>query len=76
MLAYLPVAILAALRRSCPRGLVTILALAVTAAVLYYQFFIARTTLQVDLLPALSLVVLDFTLGILLDTIETAMQLQ
>jgi hypothetical protein len=75
VLAYLPVAALAALG-IIPAGLVTILALAVTAAVLYYQFFIARTALQVDVLPALGIVVLDFTLGILLDTIETAMQLQ
>jgi hypothetical protein len=75
VLAYLPVAILAALD-IVPSGIVTMMALGVTAAVLYYQFFIARTSLQIEVLPALGLVVLDFTLGILLDTIETAMQLQ
>ena len=75
VVAYLPVAVLAALG-VMPSGTVTILALVVTAAVLYYQFFIARTALQVDVLPAIGLVALSFMLDLVLDTVESAMHLQ
>jgi hypothetical protein len=72
---YVPVALLAA-TSVLPDSLISILALAVTAAVIYYQYFITRTALGVDALAAIAFVGTDFVLSLLLDAIETTMQMQ
>jgi hypothetical protein len=58
-----------------PPVLIGILGMAAVAAILYYQFFIARTALQVDAPIAAGLVFMDVMIAILLqgvvDTLET-----
>ncbi len=75
MVVFVPVALLSA-GAVLPGGLVNLLALALTAAVIYYQYFIARTALEVDVLPALGFVAVAFVIDVMLDAVETTMQLQ
>lgn len=75
IVVFVPIAVLSALA-ILPDSVVSILALAVTGAVIYYQYFIVRTALSVEALPALAFVATDFILGLLLDAIETTMQMQ
>lgn len=75
MVVFLPVALLSA-GGVLPGGLVSLLALALTAAVIYYQYFITRTALGVDVLPALGFVATAFIIDLLLDAVETTMQMQ
>lgn len=75
MLAFLPIALLSA-TDLMPAALVSIIALAVTAAVIYYQYFITRTALGIEALPAIGFVAVSFMIDLLLDTVETAMQMQ
>ncbi len=75
MIVFVPIALLSA-GAFLPGGLISILALAITAAVIYYQYFITRTALAIDVLPALGFVAIAFVLDVLLDAVETTMQLQ
>lgn len=75
MLAFLPIALLSA-GALLPGSAISFLALAVTAAVIYYQYFITRTALGVDVMPALGFVAVAFVIDIMLDAVETAMQMQ
>lgn len=70
---YVPVAVFAA-GDVLPLPLTSLLGLAATAAVLYYQFFIARSALEIDPLPAAGLVAMDLMLGVLLSGIVDAME--
>lgn len=74
-IAFVPVALLSA-SGWVPGSLVNILALLFTGAVVYYQYFIARTALAVDALPALAFVGTDFIIGLFLDAVETSMHMQ
>jgi hypothetical protein len=74
-IAFVPVALLSA-SGMAPGGFVNVLALLFTAAVVYYQYFIARTALAVDMLPAIAFVATDFMIGLFLDAIETTMHMQ
>ncbi len=49
-----------------PDAVVTLLALGMSAAVLYYQYFIARTALSCAAGPAANLVFVDFMIGLIL----------
>ena len=75
MLAFVPIALLSA-TDLLPAGVVSVIALAVTVAVIYYQYFIARTALSIEALPAIGFVAVSFIIDLLLDTVETAMQLR
>jgi len=75
MVVFVPVAFLSA-EAILPSGIVSLLALAMTAAVIYYQFFITRTALEIDVLPALAFVAVAFVIDLLLDAVETTMQMQ
>jgi hypothetical protein len=74
-IAFLPVALLSASGMAAG-GFVNIVALLFTAAVVYYQYFIARTALGIDALPALAFVAADFMIGLFLDAVETTMHMQ
>lgn len=67
--AFLPVALLSA-SGVLPGSFVVLLALLLTGAVIYYQFFIVRTALGLEALPALGFVAIDLALGLLIDAIE------
>ena len=75
MVVFVPVAFLSA-EAVLPSGFVSVIALAMTAAVIYYQYFITRTALEVDVLPALAFVAVAFVIDVLLDAVETTMQMQ
>lgn len=67
--AFVPVAALAA-SDLAPDTFVVLAALLMTGLVIYYQFFIVRTALGVEALPALGFVAIDLALGLLIDAIE------
>lgn len=73
--AFVPIAALSASDLLPDAGIVLI-ALLLTAAVIYYQFFIVRTALGVDVLPALGFVGIDLLLGLALDAVETSLHLR
>ena len=75
VLAFIPIALLS-VTDLVPDDLVIILAFLVTGATIYYRYFIARTALGIEALPALGFVALDFVIGLLLDKVEIALQLQ
>jgi hypothetical protein len=75
MVVFVPVAVLSA-EAVLPSGLLSVIALAITGAVIYYQYFITRTALEIDVLPALAFVAVAFVLDVLLDAVETTMQMQ
>jgi hypothetical protein len=70
--AFVPVALISA-SGVMPGGIVVLLALAVTGGVIYYQFFIVRTALAIDLLPALGFVAIDLMLGLAIDAVESSL---
>ena len=70
--AFVPVALLSA-SGALPGSGVVLLALLVTGAVIYYQFFIVRTALGIDALPALGFVAIDLMLGLAIDAVETSL---
>jgi hypothetical protein len=70
---YLPVTALSA-SGGVPDAAMSILALAATAAIVFYQYFIARTALQVDMPIAAGIVFLDLLLGILLHGLVVTME--
>lgn len=72
--AFVPVAALSA-SGLLPDGIVVLIALVLTAAVIFYQFFIVRTALGVEALPALGFVGIDLMIGLALDAVETALHM-
>lgn len=56
-----------------PGTAVVLLALLLTSAVIYYQLFIVRTALGIDVLPALGFVAIDLMLGLAIDAVETSL---
>jgi hypothetical protein len=70
--AFVPIAALSA-SDLLPDAFVVVIALLLTAAVIYYQYFIVRTALAVEALPALGFVAIDLMLGLLIDAVETAL---
>lgn len=58
-----------------PTVVIGLLGLASVAAILYYQYFIARTALQVDVAVAIGLVFMDVMIGILLQGVVDAMEM-
>lgn len=70
--AFMPIAALSA-SDLLPGMLVVLAALVLTAAVIYYQFFIVRTALGIDALPALGFVAIDLMLGLAIDAVETTL---
>lgn len=70
--AFVPVAALAA-SDITPDTIIVLAALVLTGAVIYYQFFIVRTALEIEPLPALGFVTVDLILGLLIDAAETAL---
>jgi hypothetical protein len=70
---YLPVTALNA-SGGVPDAAMSLLALAATAAIVFYQYFIARTALQVDTPVAAGIVFLDLLLGILLHGLIVTME--
>jgi hypothetical protein len=70
--AFVPVAALSA-SDLLPDTLIVLTALVLTAAVIYYQFFIVRTALGIEALPALGFVAIDLMLGLAIDAVETAL---
>lgn len=70
--AFVPVAALAA-SDLAPGAAIVLAALLLTGAVIYYQFFIVRTALEIEPLPALGFVAVDLILGLLIDAAETAL---
>ena len=70
--AFLPLALLSA-SGVLPGSFVVLLALLLTGAVIYYQFFIVRTALGVEVLPALGFVAIDLMLGLAIDAVETSL---
>jgi hypothetical protein len=70
---YLPITALNA-SGGMPEAVMSILALAATVAVLYYQYFIARTALQVDMPVAAGIVFMDLLLGIVLHGMVVALE--
>lgn len=75
ILVYLPVTALDT-SGALPDPVVAVLAMAATAAVIYYQYFIARTALEVDMAVAAGLVFMDLMLGILLHSIVAALEMR
>jgi hypothetical protein len=72
---YLPVTALNA-AGGMPDAVMSVLALAATAAVVFYQYFIARTALQVDMPIAAGIVFMDLMLGILLHGLIVALEMR
>jgi len=70
--AFVPVAALAA-ADIAPDTFVVLAALLLTGLVIYYQFFIVRTALGIEALPALGFVAIDLTLGLLIDAAESTL---
>jgi len=75
LIIAVPVAVLAA-SSMAPSSAVNVVALAVTCAVLYYEYFIARSALVIDALPALAFVAADVVIGLILDYVEASLQMQ
>lgn len=63
---FLPAALIEA-SGLLPEALGAIVMMVATAAILFYQWFVARVALQTTVLTAAGLVVLDLLLGILID---------
>jgi hypothetical protein len=72
IMAFLPIAALSA-SELAPDAFVVLIALLLTGAVIYYQFFIVRTALGVEPLPALGFVAIDLMLGLLIDAAESGL---
>jgi hypothetical protein len=72
---YLPVAALAA-SGGMPEAAMSLIALAATAVVVFYQYFIARTALQVDMPIAAGIVFLDLMLGILVQGVIITLEMR
>ena len=72
---YLPVTALSA-AGGLPDALMSIVALAATVAIVFYQYFIARTALQVDMPIAAGFVFLDLMLGILLHALIVTLEMR
>jgi hypothetical protein len=70
---YLPVTALSA-AGGLPDAVMSVLALGATAAVVFYQYFIARTALQVDMPIAAGIVFIDLMIGILLHGLIIALE--
>jgi hypothetical protein len=71
---YVPLTLLEA-TDMLPTVVISLLGLAAVGAILYYQFFIARTALQVDVPVAIGLVFMDVMIAILLQGIVDAMEM-
>ncbi len=74
-IAFLPIALLTA-SSMLPSAGINLIATVFTAAVIYYEYFIARSALAIDALPALAFVGTDFIIGLVLDSVETTMHMQ
>jgi hypothetical protein len=72
---YLPVTALDA-SGGLPDQIMVVLAMAATAAVIFYQYYIARTALEVDMPIAAGLVFMDLMLGILLHGVVATMEMR
>ncbi len=70
--AFVPVAALAA-SELAPDTFIVLAALLLTGLVIYYQFFIVRTALEIEPLPALGFVAIDLVLGLLIDAAEASL---
>lgn len=70
--AFVPIAALSA-AELLPDTAIVLLALVLTAAVIYYQFFIVRTALGIEALPALGFVAMDLLIGLAIDAVETTL---
>jgi len=70
--AFVPVAALSALGVA-PQSVIVFAALLLTGSIVYYQFFIVRSALDIEPLPALGFVVVDLMLGLAIDAFETAL---
>ena len=75
MMVMLPVAALDA-ADGLPTPLSGIIFMAALAAVLFYQYFIARTALEVDMPIAAGLVFIDLMLGVLRQAIVTSLEMR
>jgi hypothetical protein len=58
-----------------PDQVAGIVGLIATAAVIYYQWFIARTALDIGGLPALALVVVDLLISLTLNAVVDGMHI-
>ena len=74
MAVMLPVAALDA-ADGLPSPLTGIVFMAALAAVLFYQYFIARTALEVDISIAAGLVFVDLMIGVLRQAVVTSLEL-
>lgn len=70
--ALVPVAMLPG-SALAPDALVILATLVVTGLIVYYHFFITRTALDIEPLPALGFVALDLILGLLIHAAETSL---
>ena len=59
-----------------PTAVMSVVIFAATAAVLFYQYFIARTALDVDMPVAAALVVMDFMLSVLRHGVVTTLEMR
>ncbi len=72
---YVPLALLDGVG-ALPDVVIGVLGMTAMAAILYYQYFIARTALQVDVPIAIGLVFMDVMLAILLQGIVETMEMR
>ena len=70
----LPIAALIA-ANGLPTPITAFLRLAILAALLYYQYFVARTALEVDMPIAAGLVLTDLVLSVLRDSVVLVLEL-
>ena len=75
MAVMLPVAALDA-ANGLPQPIAGIVFMVALAAVLFYQYFIARTALEVDMPIAAGLVFIDLMLGVLRQDVVTSLELR
>jgi hypothetical protein len=74
LLAFVPTALLAA-SGAVPDEITGLITMVITALVVYYQYFIVRHALAIDVLPALGFVSLDLMISILLNLVGTSLQM-
>ncbi|HEX6978637.1 MAG TPA: hypothetical protein VF342_05010 [Alphaproteobacteria bacterium] len=72
---YVPVAVVGG-SGLLPDAIAMLLGVAAIAAVLYYQYFIARTALDLDAVPAIGLVLMDMILGVLISSTVDALEMR
>lgn len=70
---YLPVALLSA-SGIADKGMVVVLWLIATGLVIIYQYYIARTVLDVEPLPAVGFIVTDLVLGLMVQGVVTYLE--